>query len=537
MAAVEGRLAEPHRLDAGEGHDGQPPRPPARPEQHSPRGDRPPGVRRPATGVHGGPERRGEREPEPPGARDQPGEQGRRHGHGQPADEDAPPRPRREPPPRHGGEIDLRQDLPQEDRDLSRLHHRGQPLALGLSAVRRGIEVDVVAGRGAAAYGAQLERLAAEPAVQRRLGRRQRLDAAGRNGAADAGEQAVVGAQVRAPAGQGEAVELQQEPGDRQHAEQHERRRHQRYREQDAGQDRVGHAEPGQPFGGDAERQSLRGGPQHRLEKVPVRTALREQAQGGRDHHHALVGNDPQLHQLAGRDPQQQAVAGPAAGREPPRLPPDRPVVNGLRRRPDGSGRRRRPDGRVRAGPRRPGGISRGGPAREHAGVHLGHRVERQHPHHRLGPGAAGRLDPHERDPAEAVQGVLHEVDVLDALVGDVALGAGQDAVAHHHLVRRESVAVDAVVDHRGDDHGADEQPSPQLVAAAARGHEEHEGGHDEPLGELRGGEDPGQRMQAPVVRRHGRLPPRSTGRGGRPPRDARGRSGRRTRRACRRCG
>ena len=253
--------------------------------------------------------------------------------------------------------------------------------------------------------------------VQRRFGRGQRLDAAGRNGTAHARDQTVVGAQIRSPAGERETVELQQEPADRQHAEQHERRGHQHDREHDAGQDRVGHAESGQPVGRLAERQAVRGGPQDRLEEPPSGRPCASTPRAAATTTKPLFETMPSFNQFTGRHPKQQAVARTGVGRGHPR----RPRVRTL----DGA-QRPRPARSYRDAPRRAGRV----PARPAAPRTRGRasRPPRSSDSTRMTASGRVPLAVSTRTSAtrqRRVQGVLHEVDVLDALVGGCGARCG----------------------------------------------------------------------------------------------------------------
>ncbi len=58
-----------------------------------------------------------------------------------------------------------------------------------------------------------------------------------------------------------------------------------------------------------------------------------------------------------------------------------------------------------------------------------------------LGAGAGAGVEPDHRDAGQPVPGVLHQLDVLDAGVGNVALGLPEQTARDHDLVRIEAVA------------------------------------------------------------------------------------------------
>ena len=231
---------------------------------------------------------------------------------------------------------------------------------------------------------------AAEQPHQRRLRDGQLLDARARDGAADAGQQAVALEQLVAAGRQRELEMLDRRPHRREQAEgQH--REHDQHADLE-GDDRRGPAQPApHAFGGRQEAAQTPG-----LEiDLPHRTG------GGGDHHPAARGEQPVQQELAHVERDEDL-------------------------------------GRLRFGGGRRAGVA--APADPHGVAELVHRVERQHGQLALGAGAGAGVEPDHRDAGQPVPGVLHQLDVLDAGVGDVALALPEQAARDHDLVRIEAV-------------------------------------------------------------------------------------------------
>ena len=234
------------------------------------------------------------------------------------------------------------------------------------------------------------DRGAAEQPHQRRLRDGQLLDARARDGAADAGQQAVALEQLVAARRQRELEVLDRRPHRREQAED-QHREHDQHADLER-DDRRGAAQPApHAFGGRQEAAQTPG-----LEiDLPHRTG------GGGDHHPAARGEQPVQQELADVERDEDT-------------------------------------GRLRLGGGRRTGLA--APADPHGVAELVHRVERQHGQLALGAGAGAGVEPDHRDAGQPVPGVLHQLDVLDAGVGDVALALPEQAARDHDLVRIEAV-------------------------------------------------------------------------------------------------
>ncbi len=286
---------------------------------------------------------------------------------------------------------------------------------------------------------------ASEPAVGEAFAQAPGLDAPARHVGAHAGQQATLHAQPPSRLGQGETVELQQ---GQQHRQQPQRDHRHQQQAQGAGQP-----------ADDAQVQVL--APAHqRLDPGfdgnagQLETRLRQYTERGRDQDHAAVGDQAQLHHLGRRQRQQHGVL---------------------------AGRRAR-DGVLAA------------PA--HQGFQGQRILQLQHPHLGLGPGAAGRLQPHFGDTEHAMQHRLLHRHVVDPRERDLAPAAVQPAAADGDRVGADLVAVGEVLQHREQHQHADADQRPQFVPVALPEHQQRQQRHDELLELLQQHEQPRPRVQ-----------------------------------------
>ena len=246
---------------------------------------------------------------------------------------------------------------------------------------------------------------ALEPALQRALAQRPRLDTAPRHTGAHAGQQAAGHGQPTLVLTEPEAVVTQQREHHRQHPQHDPEAHHGDHR----GNGPQPH--PGVQVAGIAEGLAAAGF--DHIGDAPARKQLHHRAQHRHHHDPAAVGQQADPHHLAGAQ-RQQHVFG------------------------------RLGDGRLTLGRDR-----RGLAALAYQALQCEGLVELEDPHLRLGAIPTGRFQLQLGHAEQAMQRVLMDHHVVDAREGDLAPIAREHATAHGDRGRSDPVAIGEVLQHR----------------------------------------------------------------------------------------